>query len=375
MIFPLEDRWGGLSLLEHEYGARETLLSLNRAGELSFAEIPEPQREDFIRNTAAPYAAQSFHQAKEFFRHAESSSWLVKPLLLYYGMLAATKASLTFTDCDFFLTAPSRKHGLSRDKTTGQSSLTDARLTIQVNGVFPSARARLHRSATPADLKVRVDEILCRLPDTFGSYRLYTKGSETQFIQTEPAWVARSPLVSSPAHIVFDLPEAAVEAKRSLLPPCLATDFEVVRPHAGALRFVSHQTWAEERDANLELQRGFVSALAPTLDNKAAFILPIEIDGTLHQFTEIELIYLITFYFSEIARYSPHIWLQMHSGAENFSVLLCQDVLRACENKFLQSLQNKMVYAVLTPFAQAMSRPPAPDVQRLAAAEGASSEG
>jgi hypothetical protein len=35
------------------------------------------RREDFIRNMAAPFAAQSFRQAREFFRHAESSSWLV----------------------------------------------------------------------------------------------------------------------------------------------------------------------------------------------------------------------------------------------------------------------------------------------------------
>jgi hypothetical protein len=373
MIFPLEDRWGGLSLLEYEYGARETLLSLNRAGELSFAEVPEAQREDFIRNTAAPYAAQSFRQSKEFFRHAETSSWLVKPLLLYYGMLAATKASLTFTDCDFFQTAPSRKHGLSRDKTKGQTSLTDARLTIQASGVFPSARARLHNSATPHDLKVPIDEILRRLPDTFGSYLLYTKGSETQFIQTQPAWVAR-PVVSSPVHIVFDLPEAAVEAKRSLIPASLSTDFDLIRPEPGVLRFASRQTWADERDANIEIQRGFVAALTTTLDNKAAFILPIEIGGTLHQFAEIELIYLITFYFSEVARYSPHVWLQMHSGAENFSVLLCQEVLHACENKFLKLLQNKMVYAVLTPFAQAMARPPVPEALKAAEAKAASTE-
>jgi hypothetical protein len=80
MIFPLEDRWGILSILEYEHGARKALLSLLSKNLLNFSNTDSKDREQFLSNTASVYAVSAFRQGKEFFRQAESSSWLVKPL-------------------------------------------------------------------------------------------------------------------------------------------------------------------------------------------------------------------------------------------------------------------------------------------------------
>ena len=345
MIVQLEDRWGTLAVLEYEHGAREALLALFKAGDLTFEVIDEADKETFIRETAAPYAAQSFRQAKEFFRHAETSSWIVKPLLLYYGMLTAVKAALVFDRPDFFLTKASRKHGLNRIKANAPSLISD-RLTVQGSGVFQLARKALRGKEIPEGTEISINEILKRLPEVLVTYSMVVPGSAEKFWKTVLPWTAtKGP--GEPYRIVFDLAKEYADANQAELPEELINDFHVLQPDEKTNRYASKSGWNVENDARLEIERGQPSFLAPTLDGGAALILPISLNGFKHQLTEIELIYLITFYFSEIARYVPHFWLNLHTGAADFSVLLCQDVLRSCENKFLQLLQKPLSFAIV----------------------------
>ena len=89
---------------------------------------------------------------------------------------------------------------------------------------------------------------------------------------------------------------------------------------------------------------GIPAVISSTLDNNYALIFPVEVDGCRHDFSEIELTYILTFYFSSIARHQPHLWLQLHAGAKDFSALLCRDILNSCENKFLRLLNAKLNY-------------------------------
>jgi hypothetical protein len=350
MILQLEDRWGTLALLEYEHGAREALLALWHAGDLRFEVTQDADKENFIRNTAAAYAAQSFRQAKEFFRHAETSSWLVKPLLLYYGMLSAVKAALTFATPDFFLTPASGRHGIGRLKMNQPALMTDC-LKVQNVGVFRLARTAIGGPALPPGTQLPVYEILRRLPEAVVTFKLVSNNADAKLIFTRNPWVATSG-PNQPFRIIFEIPIDEVTANQSDLPATITSDYTLL-PNAQSKVNVygSNAGWNTERDAQTELFRGEPEFLSPMLDgSRSAVILPFMINGTQCQFTEIELIFLITFYFSEIARYMPHVWLQIHSGAQDFSVLLCQDILRSCENKFLQLLQNRLTYTVAATF-------------------------
>lgn len=346
MILQLEDRWGTLALLEYEHGAREALLALWRVGDLRFEITQDVDKDNFIRNTAAAYAAQSFRQAKEFFRHAETSSWLVKPLLLYYGMLSAVKAALIFATPDFFLTPASGRHGISRLRINQPALMTDS-LKVQDAGVFRLARTAIGGAALPPRTQLSVYEILRRLPEAVITFKLVSNNADAKLLFTRNAWVA-SAGPNEPFRIVFEIPVDAVSANKSDLPHGISSDYALVPLAPSQVHlYASKAGWSSERDAQTELLRGEPEFLSPMLDgSRSAVILPFMINGTQCQFTEIELILLITFYFSEIARYMPHVWLQIHSGAQDFSVLLCQDVLRSCENKFLQLLQNRLTYTI-----------------------------
>lgn len=137
MLLPLEDRWSLLAVLEQEHGAREALLRLHGTGDLRFLSTPQPEQADFIRETACRYVAQSLKQSKELFRQAESSSWLVKPLILYYAMLTCAKGCLTFDTPDFMKSKASRSHGIS----TNNEFRTNVELHCQLKAARQCNRA------------------------------------------------------------------------------------------------------------------------------------------------------------------------------------------------------------------------------------------
>ena len=285
----------------------------------------------------------------EFFRHAETSSWLVKPVLLYYGMLSVAKACLTFAIPDFFLTDASMKHGINRVKAGDEPNLKSAEINIQDQGVFQLARRAIGGVAVPGNTKVRLDDVLQRLPEITVAYGLASRRFEGEYARITSPWVAHEK-IDEPFHIVFDLPREFVEAKKALLPSALLTDFKVIEPDKASLRYVSKAGWETQEVAQFQISRATLPFLSSTLDGRAAFFLPISAGKSVLQFTELELLYLVIFYLSEVARYMPHVWLQLQEGQENFAVLLCQEVLRSCENKFLQLVQQRMVYAITLPF-------------------------
>lgn len=147
MILPVEDRWGVLSVLEHEHGAKKALLSLFRNDQLDFKLIQSLDQETFLEEVASSYAAHAFRQGKEFFRHAETSSWLAKPLLLYYGMLTVVKSGLVFKFPDFFRDEKNLLHGISAgDRVKTEVDFQKEYVEIHKGGIYPLARNALEHA-------------------------------------------------------------------------------------------------------------------------------------------------------------------------------------------------------------------------------------
>ncbi len=365
MIFPLEDRWGILSILEYEHGAKKALLSLHRKHLLQFGHTDAEQQERFLSEIASTYAVSAFRQGKEFFRHAETSSWLVKPLLLYYGMLAVAKAGLVFQSPDYFTDAKNLGHGVgSGDRAKAAADFQNEYVEIRKAGMYPLVRAALEHETFPEGTQLRLAEILTRLPEVDATYRLvfHRQDDPLNYVKVWGNVFYRDP-EDNRVHMGFQLPMSVFESIRGRLPIEITGNVEIKtvdvsgQPMAG---FRSTQSWDNEAAAVEVMPR----VLTRTLDQNFALILPIEIEGKQYRVSEVELIYLATFYLSSLARYQPHLWLEMQAGADNLAVLLCQDLLRSSENKFLGLAQRELHYAGLLPLVETAQAVVAPGPNR-----------
>jgi len=350
MLIPLEDRWELLSVLEQEHGAREALMRLHASGDLKFTSTPEAEQADLIRDTASLYVAQSLKQSKELFRQAESSSWLVKPLLLYYAMLTCAKGCLAFAFPDFMKSSESRRHGISTNNEFRNTlDLTNETVRITGDGVYSLVRAALQLARLPPNSSIQIQHILTRLPEVDGWYRLLFNRTK------EPLdWIKINGSIVVPSsdgyHVGFSLAEDLYRSVESRIPTTIRDSFNIqgFKHSSGEMftGFSSKNVWQNEHQA---ISLGTPAVLSRTLDNNNALILPIETDGVKYDFSEVELNYLLMFYFSSIARYQPHLWLQLQAGAKDFSVLLCQNILSSCENKFLRLVNARLYYTVSLP--------------------------
>lgn len=355
MIVPLEDRWGILSVLEYEHGAKKALLSLRRKDLLKFAHTCAEEQEVFLSDTGCAYAVSSFRQGKEFFRHAETSNWLAKPLLLYYGMLAVVKGALVFEFPDYFCDRKHLRHGISAgDRAKTAIDFRTEYINVHETGVFPLGRAAFEQVPFAKDTRLFLTEILTRLPEVDATYRhVFGRHDDPLgYVKIEGSVLYRDPQEQR-IRLGFHLPPDLFDGIKERLPATVVENAEIgTIDISGKTRvsFKSKQSWDNESAAMDAIPR----SLTPTLDNNFALILPIEKSGKKYEVSELELIYLGVFYFSSLARYQPHLWLDLQAGTENLGVLLCQDVLRSSENKFLALLQRELHYAGLLPLVESI---------------------
>ena len=351
MILPLEDRWGLLSILEYEHGAKKALLALLEEGELEFRVIEEPRRRAFIEEEAAVYASHGFRQAKEFFRHAEASSWLAKPLLLYYGMLGVVKSGLVMRFPDYFRNPENLLHGIgSGDRAKTTVDFQREGVEIREEGVYPLARLALDLRPLPPRTTMTLHDLLTRLPEVDATYRFVFRrqGDPPNCIKIWGNVIYRDP-ADGRARMGFDLAPGVYDSIRPRLPDEIVANADVTELRDGGaprIIFRSRRTWDSEFEARAEIPHSITS----TLDQNFALILPVVLNDQSFQLTELELMYLAIFYFSNLARYQPHLWVGLHAGADDLAVLLCQDLMRSCENKFLGLVQQELQYAYLLPF-------------------------
>lgn len=351
MIIPLEDRWGLLAVLEQEHGARQALLKLYSLGELKFCCSDDDQdRESFLSNVACLYISQSLRQSKELFRQAETSSYLVKPLLMYYAMLACAKGCLAFYMPDFMKSRDSRSHGIHTQKEfKPEAELATDFVRISDVGVYRLLREALELPPLPAGLQIPIDQILSRLPEVDISYRLLLRKAE----QPQDWFRISGNIVIQTGTVFrtqFSLPEGLYAQVGDRLPISVLEKYEtsdkVDERQERHRLFSSKDAWPTYAAA---ASWGMPATIGETIDNNYALILPIEIGGERHDVAEIELMFLLLFYFSSIARYQPHLWMQLHAGAKDFSPLLCRDLLNHCENKFLKLVNSKLSYTISLP--------------------------
>lgn len=268
-------------------------------------------------------------------------------------MLTVVKSGLVFKFPDFFRDEKNLLHGISAgDRVKTEVDFQKEYVEIHKGGVHPLARNALEHALFSEGTKITLHEILTRLPEVDATYRFVCQ-SQTASIDCVKIWgsVIYRDAADNLVRIGFQLPQDVFDPVKVRLPTEITENFEITTASESGqtiAKFRSKQTW----DNEISALAGMPDSLTSTLDQNFALVLPIEISGKTYQVTELELMYLIIFDLSSLARYQPHLWVALQAGAADLNVLLCQDILRSCENKFLSLVQKELYYAGLLPLIE-----------------------
>lgn len=142
---PVKEIWARLDFFESEHNAKEFLKD----------KFNLPDRD--LKDTASSLAF-TMKAAREYYDAAERVSLLTRPLLIFYGMTALSKALFISTRCK---KSPSKGHGLQTPKP---KALEELSTRVKKDGTFPQfhscySKEKFYR------MKFRMKELLSIVPE------------------------------------------------------------------------------------------------------------------------------------------------------------------------------------------------------------------
>lgn len=164
---PYRKLWDTFVYFENEQTTSEFLR--NRYTESGFENVQKHVYQ------ATPKFIFSIKQAREYYRAAEACDILTKPLLLYYGMMALSKALITSHDPDYPSTTSVLKHGLSTRKLKREEyAFADDEVRVQKDGIFHVLHKTLGGPPLENQQRFAMKELLAVIPELIPTYqRLY----------------------------------------------------------------------------------------------------------------------------------------------------------------------------------------------------------
>jgi hypothetical protein len=125
-------------------------------------------------------------QAREYFEAAKKSHILVKPLLVYYGMMSLVKPVVLTMDPHYPSNTGVLRHGVTTRKIKKLDYVFhDDEIRIQKEGLLPHFYSLLLKEKQIPQLKYKVKDLLALVPELHETFfRLYNQ------IPTEPLYIA-----------------------------------------------------------------------------------------------------------------------------------------------------------------------------------------
>jgi hypothetical protein len=132
---------------------------------------------------ATPKFIFSIKQAREYYRAAEFCDILTKPLMLYYGMMALSKALITSRDPEYPSTTSVLRHGLSTRKLKKDNyQFADDEVRVQKDGIFQVVHRALSGPVFEDQHRFRMKDLLAVIPELLHPYqRLYGQARVSPF--------------------------------------------------------------------------------------------------------------------------------------------------------------------------------------------------
>ncbi len=118
-------------------------------------------------------------QARAYYRAAENSTILVKPLLLYYGMTSLSKSLININDPYYPKSTSVLRHGITTRKIKKlQYHFLEDEIKIQREGLFILLHQLLGGTELPPNKKFFVYELLSVIPEIKDSYERLERKSK-----------------------------------------------------------------------------------------------------------------------------------------------------------------------------------------------------
>jgi hypothetical protein len=194
---PLEKMWDSFLFFESESTTKAFL------GSVYDHSYPEKAAVYAFQNTSK--FIYYIKQARQYYRSAQTSDILVRPLLLYYGMVSLLKAFLVTRDPDYPSTSKVLQHGLTNRKIKKSFySFADEEVKVQKEGLLPHLCKFIN--PTPLGEKYKVQDLLAVIPELQKAYRQVYKIHT--LVEVALTFGAGSPQSST----LFYLPESTLDS-------------------------------------------------------------------------------------------------------------------------------------------------------------------
>jgi hypothetical protein len=351
-----ENLWFALVSYEYERHVRDLLLKGLKEGWLDWSEkageTPE-QKEQYLKDQATPFICLSIRQSKELFTAAEQASDASKPLLSYYGMMNLAKGLMAADTPDYFQDKDNLRHGISvkpGDKYTFKFS--EECVVLHPAGIYSLGRKSVglpEICAANETVVVRIADIFKGLPELYWDY-MKVGDVQPQEMNTFPFGFPERQFNAYSQKFYVDtyINQDLYERLKNRLPLDLTETFVMDQPAAVSIHLKS-----KLNSANIQELITLLDTFSTMLLASNARFIPLKFTCVVQSagaagrnedlaFTELELLYILTFYMSTLARYRPHIWDAAISGRETEFVTLFKKFLYYADSKFIALIANRV---------------------------------
>ncbi|MDQ1143380.1 hypothetical protein QE429_000207 [Bacillus sp. SORGH_AS 510] len=268
--------------------------------------IDLPEQKSYENGYAFLYYLE---HGKIYYEQAEKSPLILKPILLFYGLVHLIKACILTTDPSYPETTAVLAHGVSTRKRKKQNYLFfQDEVKLQKNGLFPFMSEKLFHMKQLEGEKVVMEELLQLIPELDELFYLLL-GKRT-FVQ----------LAEDDGRLI--IPEGILDSyhmTEGRLKEFLLSKFE------HPIEFAS-----EGLSFSMSSTKGY-SPLKVNLENQC-YVLPLNKSGLYH-FPELLVHYLLLYNLSMIARYETEWWSELTKMMPNQDYPFIQSFLEVTLQK------------------------------------------
>ncbi|MGG3564891.1 YaaC family protein [Neobacillus rhizosphaerae] len=247
-------------------------------------QIDNPEQKSYENGYAFLYYLE---HGKIYYEQAEKSPLILKPILLFYGLVHLIKACILTTDPSYPETTAVLAHGVSTRKRKKQNYLFfQDEVKVQKNGLFPFMSEKLFHMKQLEGEKVIMEELLQLIPELDDLFFILF-GKRT-FVQLDRV------------------------GKQLTIPDSVLDSYHMTESRLKEFLSSKFDHSVEFSNEGLSFTMSSTSANSPlkiNLENQY-YVLPLH-KGNLFDFPELLVHYLLLYNLSMIARYETEWWSEL----------------------------------------------------------------
>jgi hypothetical protein len=306
---PEKEIWSRLGYFENEHNAKDFLLQKNKS-------LTEEQLTDIAQRLSF-----SMQSAKEYYQSSNSVTLLTKPLLIFYGMVALSKALFI---ANYLKKSPSTGHGLESPKDNFEAEFSNISTMVKKDGTFPQFHC-CYSKQTLCGIKFTLKELLSIAPDVKTEYEAVFKKKSNSIDMKKDRYGYH--LIDSDGLEKYD----SIIQKLLRLNVSGVDSYKNTQPQN-----IGKGIWIYNLPDNLPIIR--------CLSGKECLQLSLRNDCDLY-IPEMSVHYLIMYLLGMASRYYPKEWGEITEGKKSGNIYVIKKFLEITERKFpnliLNSLRNR----------------------------------